>query len=122
MPLLSDVIETAAQDEEMLKFAESKGAKGITLAGICCTANEILARRGVPVAGNFLQQELAISTGAVEAMVVDLQCIMPGLTNVASCFHTKLFSTHPKAKFPGMEHIEFSEERAMDVAKEFRVL
>jgi carbon-monoxide dehydrogenase catalytic subunit len=112
------VIVDATRDEEMLKLAKAEGAKGITVAGICCTANEILMRRGVPVAGNFLQQELAVSTGAVEAMVVDLQCVMPGLTTVASCFHTKLFSTHPKAKFPGMEHIEFSEERALEVAKE----
>lgn len=118
VPLLSDIIVTASQDEEMLKLARSKGAKGITVAGICCTANEILMRRGVPVAGNFLQQELAISTGAVEAMVVDLQCIMPGIVKVASCFHTKLFSTHPKAKFPGMEHIEFEEEHALEIAKQ----
>ncbi|NQU94720.1 MAG: anaerobic carbon-monoxide dehydrogenase catalytic subunit [Candidatus Omnitrophica bacterium] len=118
VPLLSDVIVTATRDEEMLKLAKSKGAKGITIAGICCTANEILMRRGVPVAGSFLQQELAIATGAVEAMVVDLQCILPGLTTVASYFHTKLISTHPKAKFPGMEHIEFEEEKALEVAKE----
>jgi carbon-monoxide dehydrogenase catalytic subunit len=94
------------------------GAAGITVAGICCTANEILVRRGVPVAGNFLQQELAIATGAVEAMVVDQQCIMPGLTKVAACFHTKLISTMPKAKFPGMEHVEFEESRAINIAKE----
>jgi len=118
VPLLSDVIVTASQENDMLKLAKEHGAKGITLAGMCCTANEILMRRGVLVAGSFLQQELSISTGAVEAMVVDLQCIMPGLTKVASCFHTKLISTHPKAKFPGMEHIEFSEEKAMEIAKE----
>lgn len=118
VPLLSDVIVTASQDKEMLKLAKEYGAEGINVAGICCTANEILVRRGVPVAGNFLQQELAITTGAVEVMVVDLQCIMPGLTKVASCFHTKLISTHPKARFPGMEHLEFSEEKAFDVANE----
>jgi carbon-monoxide dehydrogenase catalytic subunit len=118
VPLLSDIIVTASQSDDMLKLAQSKGAKGITVAGICCTANEVLVRRGVPVAGNFLQQELAVSTGAVEAMVVDLQCIMPGLTNVASCFHTKLISTHHKGRFPGMEHIEFKEERALEIAKE----
>jgi carbon-monoxide dehydrogenase catalytic subunit len=118
VPLLSDVIVTAAQDEEMLKLAKEKGAKGITLGGVCCTANEILMRRGVQVAGNFLQQELALATGAIEAMVVDLQCIMPGLVKVAGCFHTKLISTHPKAKFPGMTHMEFSEEKALEVAKD----
>jgi carbon-monoxide dehydrogenase catalytic subunit len=117
VPLLSDVLVTASQDDEMLKLAKEKGAKGITLAGICCSANEILMRRGIPVAGNFLQQELAIATGAVEAMIVDLQCIMPGLPKVASCFHTKLISTHPKAKFPGMDHMEFREEEAISIAK-----
>ncbi len=118
VPLLSDVIVTASQDPEMLAYAKDAGADGITVAGICCTANEVLVRRGVPVAGNFLQQELAIATGAVEAMVVDLQCIMPGVTKVASCFHTKLISTQAKARFPGMEHIEFQEEKALEIAKE----
>ncbi len=118
VPLLSDVIVTAAQDPEMIDLARKQGARGIILSGICCTANEILMRRGVQVAGNFLQQELALSTGAVEAMVVDLQCIMPGITKVADRFHTKLISTHPKAKFPGMTHIEFSEEKALEIARE----
>jgi carbon-monoxide dehydrogenase catalytic subunit len=117
-PTLSDVIVEVSRDPELIALAKEKGAKGINVAGICCTANEVLIRRGIPVAGNFLQQELAIVTGAVEAMVVDIQCIMPSLSNVASCFHTKVISTHPKAKFPGVEHIEFSEEKAIDVAKE----
>ncbi|MBI4595330.1 MAG: anaerobic carbon-monoxide dehydrogenase catalytic subunit [Candidatus Tectomicrobia bacterium] len=117
VPLLSDVIVTASQDPELLALAKEKGADGITVAGICCTANEMLVRRGVPVAGNLLQQELAIATGAVEAMVVDIQCVMPGLNEVASCFHTKLISTHPKAKFPGMTHIEFEEKEAYSIAK-----
>lgn len=117
VPLLSDVIVTACQDPKLIALAKEKGANGITVAGICCTANEILVRRGVPVAGNFLQQELAIATGAVEAMVVDIQCVMPGLSEVASCFHTKLISTHPKAKYPGMTHIEFEEKEALSIAK-----
>ncbi|RKY00958.1 MAG: carbon monoxide dehydrogenase, partial [Spirochaetes bacterium] len=85
--------------------------------GICCTATEILMRHGIPVAGNFLQQELAVITGAVELMVVDVQCLMPGLERVAKCFHTKLVTTSPKAKIPGFEHIEFEEERAVEIAK-----
>ena len=84
-PLLSEMIVAAAQDPEMIKLAESKGAKGINLAGICCTANEILMRHGVPLAGNFLQQELAIVTGAVDAMVVDVQCVMESLPDIAQC-------------------------------------
>ena len=117
-PTLSEMLVAAAQSPEMIKLAESKGAKGITMAGICCTANEILMRHGIPIAGNFLQQELALSTGAVDAMIVDVQCIMPALGELAKCFHTKLISTSPKAKFPFAQHIEFDESKAMDIAKQ----
>ena len=82
-PLLSEMIAQVSQMPEMIQMAQSVGAKGITLAGMCCTANEILMRHGFPIAGNFLQQELAITTGAVEAMVVDVQCIMENLASVA---------------------------------------
>jgi carbon-monoxide dehydrogenase catalytic subunit len=117
-PTLSEMIVAAAQDPEMIEYAKSKGAKGITMAGICCTANETLMRQGVPLAGNFLQQELAILTGAVEAMVVDIQCIMQGVSKLADNYHTELITTSPKAKITGATHIEFDEHRAMDIAKE----
>ncbi len=117
-PLLSEMIVVAAQDTEMIELAKSKGAKGINLAGMCCTANEILMRHGVPLAGNFLQQELALVTGAVDAMVVDVQCIMESLPDIAQCYHTKIITTSPKAKITGAIHIEFDEHKAMESAKE----
>ncbi|MDP2921284.1 MAG: anaerobic carbon-monoxide dehydrogenase catalytic subunit [Candidatus Omnitrophota bacterium] len=116
-PVLSDIIVTASQDKEIQELVKKNGAKGINLSGICCTAAEVLMRRGIPMSGNFLQQELAIVTGAVEAMIVDVQCIMPSLSEVAKSFHTKLISTSPKAKFVGMEHIEFHEKDALVIAK-----
>ena len=112
------MIVAAANDPEIIELAKSKGASGINLAGMCCTANEILMRHGVPLAGNFLQQELAIVTGAVDAMVVDVQCVMESLADVAQCFHTKIVTTSPKAKIPGALHIEFDEHNAMKSAKE----
>lgn len=117
-PLLSDMIVAVANEPEMIKKAESKGAKGINLAGICCTANEILMRRGVPIAGHFQQQELAITTGAVEAMVVDVQCVYGSLPQVAKCFHTEIISTSPNAQIPGATHINFDEHNAKAVARQ----
>jgi len=117
-PLLSEMIVAVAQEPEMIELAKSKGAKGINLAGMCCTANEILMRHGVPIAGNFLQQELAIVTGAVEAMVVDVQCIMQSITTIAECYHTKIITTSPKAKIPGAVHIEFDEHNALKSARD----
>ncbi len=117
-PMLSEVIAVAAQDPELLKLAQEKGAKGINLAGVCCTGNEVLMRKGIPMAGNHLMQELVIMTGAVEAMVVDYQCIMPAVTETAKCFHTKVISTFDKAKFPGAEHISFDPGRSLEIGKQ----
>ncbi|UCF62488.1 MAG: anaerobic carbon-monoxide dehydrogenase catalytic subunit, partial [Anaerolineaceae bacterium] len=117
-PTLSEMILAATSDPELLDYAKEKGANGITLAGICCTSNETLVRQGVPSAGNFLHQELAIITGAVEAMVVDVQCIMQALPNLAENFHTQVITTSPKVKITGATHIEFDEHRALDIAKE----
>ncbi|MGQ9615693.1 MAG: anaerobic carbon-monoxide dehydrogenase catalytic subunit [Spirochaetota bacterium] len=116
-PTLSDIIAVVAMSDEITQKAKKVGAKGVNLGGICCTANEILMRHGIPIAGSFLQQELAILTGAVELMVVDVQCLMPGLSKVGSCFHTKLITTSPKAKIPEFEHIEFHEDRAVEIAR-----
>jgi len=117
VPLLSEKVVDAARSEEMQKLAREAGAQGINVAGICCTGNEVLMRKGVPLAGNLLQQELAVLTGAVEAMVVDVQCIMPGLTDVASCYHTQLITTMPEAKIPGATHIPFVESKADESAR-----
>ncbi|MBD3344768.1 MAG: anaerobic carbon-monoxide dehydrogenase catalytic subunit [Chitinivibrionales bacterium] len=115
-PTLSDIIAIVSQKKELVEKAKAKGAEGITVAGICCTANEILMRHGIPVAGSFLQQELAVVTGAVDLMVVDVQCLMPGLSEVTGCYHTKLITTSPKAKMPGVEHLEFHEDKAVETA------
>jgi len=117
-PTLSQMIVAATQDPEIIKYAKDAGAEGINLSGICCTANEILMRQGIPAAGNFLHQELSILTGAVEAMIVDVQCIMQALVDLASNFHTQIITTSPKVKIKGATHIEFDEHRALSIAKE----
>ncbi len=118
-PVLSEMIVAMAQRKEIIEYAKSKGAKGIQLGGICCTANEIFQRHGVPQAGTYLQQELAIITGACDAMVVDIQCVFQNLANVAKCFHTKLITTHPIAKMEqdNVVHIEFDEHHALEDAE-----
>jgi carbon-monoxide dehydrogenase catalytic subunit len=116
-PTLSQMIVAASQDPEIIEYAKAAGAKGVNLSGICCTANEILMRQGIPAAGNFLHQELAILTGSVEAMVVDVQCIMQALVGLAKNFHTKIITTSPKVRISGATHIEFDEHKALTIAK-----
>jgi anaerobic carbon-monoxide dehydrogenase catalytic subunit len=116
-PLLSEMVVVASQDPELLDLARKNGSAGINVAGMCCTANEILMRHGLPIAGNYLQQELAIATGAVDAMVVDVQCIMQAIQKTSENFHTLIITTSPKAMMQGATHIEFDEHDAIATAK-----
>ncbi len=117
-PILSEMIALASQDDEMLAEAKKVGAKGINVAGTCCTANELLQRHGIPIAGNFLNQELVIATGAIELMAVDVQCIMQGLSEIAKCYHTKLVTTSDKGVIRDVEHVPMDESTALKTAKE----
>ncbi|MGA2111138.1 MAG: anaerobic carbon-monoxide dehydrogenase catalytic subunit [Anaerolineales bacterium] len=117
-PTLSQMLVRAVGEPDLVEYARSKGAQGINLAGICCTSNETLMRQGIPSAGNFLHQELALLTGSVDAMIVDVQCIMQALPEVASRFHTKFVTTSPKVAIEGGIHMEFDEHHALDQARE----
>ena len=116
-PSLSEMICEYAEDPEMLALAKSVGAKGINVAGVCCTSNEVAMRRGVPMAGNFLQQENVVLTGACEAIVVDVQCIFPALGPLSKCFHTKFITTSPIAQMPDSDFIRFNAKTAGENAK-----
>jgi carbon-monoxide dehydrogenase catalytic subunit len=116
-PLLAEALCIASSDLEILDLAKKAGAKGINLAGVCCTGNEILMRRGIPVAAGFVQQEMALATGAIEAMVVDVQCIMQSVGEIAKSFHTDIITTNYRAKMPEGVHIQFEEHDALNSAK-----
>lgn len=116
-PMVSEMIVRAASDPELVALAKNQGAAGINLVGLCCTGNELLMRKGVPNAGNHLNQELVIATGALELMVVDYQCIFPSLPRTASCYHTKIVSTSSKATIPGSYYFDFRQETAYATAK-----
>ncbi|MDO8472452.1 MAG: anaerobic carbon-monoxide dehydrogenase catalytic subunit [Dehalococcoidia bacterium] len=116
-PTLAELIVAVVADPEILDYAKTKGAKGINIMGMCCSGNELLLRHGVPIVGNFLQQELTIATGAIEAVIVDYQCIMQGIQAAAERTHTKIITTSPKVKITGATHIPFDEHHGVDIAK-----
>lgn len=114
-PLIGEAIMDAkSRFQEQAKKAGA--ANGINIVGVCCTGNEVLMRHGIPLATNAASQELAILTGAVDTMVVDVQCIMPSLANLCECYHTPLVTTIPIAKIPGAHHYEFHPETAKESA------
>ena len=116
-PALSEMVVFYAQDPEMVALAKEMGAKGINVVGVCCTANEVAMRHGIPMAGNFLAQENVVLTGACEAIVVDVQCIFPALGPLSKCFHTKFVTTSEIAQMPDSEFIRFEPETAGENAR-----
>ncbi len=114
IPMLSDKVVQWAELLEAEAVAE--GAKGINVVGVCCTGNEVLMRRGIPSAGSYANQELVIISGVLEAMVVDCQCVMPSLPEIAQCYHTEVITTMSYAKIPGATHVEFTPQTADEAA------
>lgn len=116
-PTLAEMIVNIYDSPEIQEYAEKRGAKGVNIVGLCCTANELLVRHGIPSAGGFLQQELIITSGIIDAIVLDLQCIMPSLTQIAKDFHTKVITTSYKAKLPDAIHINYDKHDGIEIAK-----
>jgi len=108
-PLLFEGMIAAVSEPANLDKAKAAGAKGINLLGMCCSGAEVLGRHGIPHAGNFVSAEPIIATGAVDALGVDVQCIMQALVKSAACYGTKVFTTNPRAMIEGATHVEFHE-------------
>ena len=109
-PNLFDSIIESVNEPSLIQAAKDAGANGLNLVGMCCSGLEVMSRHGIPHAGNFMSTESILVTGAVDAMGVDVQCIKQGLAKVAECYGTKLFTTNPRCKIEGAEHIEFEEK------------
>jgi len=113
-PNLFESVLDSVNDPGLIQAAKEAGAKGINLLGMCCSGAEMLGRHGIPHAGNFMSVEAVIITGAVDAMGVDVQCIKQGLAKVSDCYGTRLFTTNPRCRIEGVEHIEFHENKARE--------
>ncbi len=108
-PAMFEGMLAAVNDPFFIQAAKDKGAAGINLVGMCCSGAEMMSRHGIPHAGNFSSTEAVLVTGAVDAMVVDIQCIKQGLAQVAKCYDTHFITTSDRAHIEGATHIEFEE-------------
>jgi carbon-monoxide dehydrogenase catalytic subunit len=117
-PNLFESMIESCNEQSLIEEAKKAGAKGINLAGMCCSGAEVLSRHGIPHAGNFMSTEAVLVTGAVDVMCVDVQCIKQGLAKVAECYGTPLITTNPRCHIEGATHIEFHEHAPKDCTDE----
>lgn len=90
---------------------ESHKHKDVNLVGVCCTGASLLAKHGIPLSAHFMLQEEVVATGIVDVMVVDMQCIMPSLSDLCECYHTKLITTNEIARMPNALHLPVKNEK-----------
>jgi carbon-monoxide dehydrogenase catalytic subunit len=110
-PVMVEVILEKLRSREIEQLARAAGAEGIVVGGLCCSGEELLARHGVSTVTNIGGQELVLGTGAVDAVVVDMQCVIPGAKILADCFGTQIITTSRSNRIPGALHVPFDPEQ-----------
>lgn len=125
VPLMATAVLQAVQSEEMLKLAREAGATGIDVHGSMCTGQELMQRQTTTAqgfksqTGNWLHQEYTVATGAVDLVMMDMNCSIPGLKEVADKFHTKLVSVDRILRMAGVEDcVDYQPEKAAEQAVE----
>lgn len=117
-PNLFESMIESVHEPTLVEAAKAAGAKGINLAGMCCSGAEVMSRHGIPHVGNFMSTEAVLISGAVDVMAVDVQCIKQGLVPVAECYNTPLITTNPRCHIEGATHIEFSDHNPKECTDE----
>ncbi len=125
VPLMATAVLQAIQDEELLALAREAGAEGIKVYGSMCTGQELMQRKGISASnfsgqlGNWISQEHYVATGAVDLVMMDMNCSIPGLKTVADKFHTKLVSVSRILRMDGVtDNVDYEPEKVAEQARE----
>ncbi len=129
VPLMATAVLKAAQSPEMQKLAKDAGAKDIKILGSMCTGQELMQRSAGSAkgfagqTGNWINQEYLIATGAIDLVMMDLNCSTPGLKSMTDHFHTRVISVDKLVRMVGVtDHIDFAPEKAVEQAKQIVIM
>ncbi len=102
VPMVAFAICDIVDTPRIIEKVKQAGAKDLKLYGMCCTGGEFIERDlGIPLVAMVSSAEMAVATGAFEAVVVDQQDVLPGMMPVARQFHTKVITTSPSGRKEG---------------------
>ncbi len=125
VPLMATAVLQAAKSPEMLRLAKEAGASDIKVLGSMCTGQELMQRSATSAkgfagqTGNWINQEYLIATGAIDLVMMDLNCSTPALKSMADHFHTKVISVDKLVRMAGVtDHLDFTPEKADEQAKQ----
>ena len=111
-------------DEDIVKKAQAAGAKGFKLVGCTCVGQD-LQLRGAHYeeifdghAGNNYTSEAILATGAIDAVISEFNCTLPGIEPICDRLHIKQICIDSVAKKANAELEEFDFENREQVTEE----
>lgn len=110
-------------DEDIKKLAQGVGAKGFKLVGCTCVGQD-LQLRGEHYqevfsghAGNNFTSEALISTGAIDLIVSEFNCTLPGIEPIADEFMVDMICLDDVAKKANSEYINFTMDKDAEISE-----
>jgi len=123
-PFVGAALIEVARREEVQERAKHAGAKGIRIVGSIETGQELMQRFEtddvfVGMTGNWLMNEFVMATGAVDALVADMNCTPPTTQMYAEKYGGRVIAVTDLVDMPGLEDkIIFDPEKAENQALE----
>jgi len=117
-PFMGFALVKAAEAEDVQQRAREAGAKGLRIVGSIETGQEMMQRLAesdvfVGMTGNWICEEYAIATGAVDVFAMDMNCSVPSLGEIADRYGTKLVAVSHVIGVPGThERVDYVPEQA----------
>lgn len=125
IPYMGTAVLKEIAKPEVQAAAKAVGAEGIKLYGSMDTGQEMMGRLNGEAKffggqlGNWIDQEMYVSTGAIELVMMDLNCTIPNLQLAASKFHTKLVPVSRVVRMPNVDTpLDYNPETVSEQAKE----
>ncbi len=121
-PFVGAALIKMAEREDVQNRAKETGAQGLRVVGFIETGQELLQRIDSPVfsgiVGNWIVQEFALATGAVDVFAADMNCALPTLPDYQQ-YGFKLVPVSKLVRFQGMDDgdsMDYEPEKAEEIA------
>ncbi|RLI76096.1 carbon-monoxide dehydrogenase catalytic subunit [Archaeoglobales archaeon] len=121
-PFVGAALIKLAESEEVQNKAKEVGAKGLRIIGFIETGQELIQRFDSPVfagiVGNWIVQEFALATGAVDVFAADMNCALPSLSEYQR-YGVKIVPVSRLVRLRGIdEGLDYEPEKVEEIAKE----
>jgi len=120
-PFVGFALLEAIRDPKIQEKAKAAGAKGIKIVGSIETGQEMLQRVNpdgfAGLTHNWIALEYFLSTGAVDAFVMDMNCSLANLKEYADKYQFKLIAVTDIIGVPGSEKIIWKPGKEREVVE-----